>query len=223
MIAEEKKGAFYVFYDKHQLVQKFGIPDSLINAECRLVLRRNCRNTASIANTSVSPLEIDAVPWERLPVGSKPNLHLSKQESVLRDLEKLILRYIEDIKIKAEKIAVLTLKTEENSILTNIDRIGRVRFENSKTENRVLFTTVRKFKGLEADVVVLIDVDSKTFEDHIGKNLFYVGASRAKHFLDIFTISDEDDLREMARNLTGAEGKRYLARILKFLKVNSVK
>ncbi len=40
----------------------------------------------------------------------------------------------------------------------------------------VKYTTCRKFKGLEADAVILIDVDESIFEEE-HKLLYYVGTS----------------------------------------------
>ena len=43
------------------------------------------------------------------------------------------------------------------------------------------FTSYRKFKGLEADAIILVDVDKKVLSR--SDNLtFYVGASRARFF-----------------------------------------
>ena len=59
-----------------------------------------------------------------------------------------------------------------------------------------LFTTCRKFKGLEADVVILIDVDSSNLGASDDKNL-YVGASRAKFELGIVAVLSENECKEI--------------------------
>lgn len=54
------------------------------------------------------------------------------------------------------------------------------------------FTTYRKFKGLEADAVILIDVYKNIFFNE-NVLLFYVGTSRARISLDIITgMNDEE-------------------------------
>ena len=60
-------------------------------------------------------------------------------------------------------------------------------YPNRKKE--VAFTTCRKFKGLEADAVILIDVDYNTICDQ--NKLFYVGASRAR--LDLYIVCNLSD------------------------------
>ena len=41
--------SFYIFYDKLQLVQSQTIPQYISDADCKLTLYRNCRNTENIA------------------------------------------------------------------------------------------------------------------------------------------------------------------------------
>ena len=47
-------------------------------------------------------------------------------------------------------------------------------------------TTCIKFKGLEADAIAMIDLDKNSFTGFKGLE-FYVGTSRAKHYLDFIT------------------------------------
>lgn len=71
--------------------------------------------------------------------------------------------------------------------------------------NKVLFTTVRKFKGLEADVVICIDVDEDTFANDTNRSLFYAGTSRARTWLDIVTTTSQEDL---AKAISGDDTPR---------------
>jgi hypothetical protein len=48
--------SFYIFYDKLQLVQAHAIPQYISDADCKLTLYRNCRNTENIATTSLAPI-----------------------------------------------------------------------------------------------------------------------------------------------------------------------
>ncbi len=49
----------------------------------------------------------------------------------------------------------------------------------STSPHRIIYSTIHRFKGLEADVVILVDVQFNTIDPH----LYYVGATRAKHRL----------------------------------------
>ena len=82
---------------------------------------------------------------------------------------------------------------------------------NGKYRNKYLFTTCRKFKGLEADVVILLDVDKNTFEQE-NVLIFYVGTSRARIKLDIIAILSFDDCKEVLTSVLNYQ--------VKFLRAN---
>ena len=65
-----------------------------------------------------------------------------------------------------------------------------------KYRNKYLFSTCRKFKGLEADAVILIDVDDSTFNPE-NVQLYYVGTSRARIRLDIVAILNDDQCKRL--------------------------
>lgn len=71
-----------------------------------------------------------------------------------------------------------------------------------RQEKTVLFTTVRKFKGLEAKVVICIDMDEETFFEERERNAFYVGMSRAATYLNLITTTMPEML---ATALNGGE------------------
>ena len=78
-------------------------------------------------------------------------------------------------------------------------------------------TTCRKFKGLEADAVIMIDLNKNSFDGKKGK-LFYVGTSRAKHYLDIVCRVKEDEINDIIKELApGAGNVRGIERQLKTL------
>lgn len=51
-----ENASFYIFYDKLQLIQAQKIPQYISDADCKLTLYRNCRNTENIATTSLAPI-----------------------------------------------------------------------------------------------------------------------------------------------------------------------
>ena len=88
-------------------------------------------------------------------------------------------------------IVILTCKTENDSILTP----HLVNGGYPAGKKFIRFTTCRKFKGLEADAVILVDVDKTTFTGNDGQNvlLYYVGTSRARLRLDVIAQLDDSD------------------------------
>ena len=71
-----------------------------------------------------------------------------------------------------------------------------------KKDQGILYSTVRSFKGLEADIVIMGNVTTRGAHDTFSNTDFYVGCSRAKHVLKI--ISDVDE----AALFTDADSQR---------------
>ena len=187
----DDSSTFYVFYDKLQLVQASRMPSFIEDADCKLTLHRNCRNTENIATTSLKPVT------QRRPMliegcvkGAPARLHYCDDKEVAVSKIYDILSEIESAGHK--DVVVLTCKTETTSILSADVKSGLLR-------NKYKFTTCRKFKGLEADAVILVDVDRNTFNsDNV--LIYYVGASRARLKLDIVAMLNDDDCVDILRN-----------------------
>jgi len=172
VIEEKENGTFYVFYDALQMVQSYQLPKYILDADCKLTLYKNCRNTTKISETSMSPLDKKRILMADFSIlGDTPTLHfLNENESLQQYVTKILSN------IQSDDVMVLTCRTEQTSEMESSNKYG--------------FTTCRKFKGLEADTVILVDVDKDIFIEN--QLLFYVGASRAKSTLQIVTrITDE--------------------------------
>ena len=129
--------------------------------------------------------------------GTPAKIHFC--DSVQNEREKID-SIIDDLVADGYKdIVLLTCKTEATSILSDFANKGKYR-------NKYLFTTCRKFKGLEADVVILVDVDKATFE---GDNvlIFYVGTSRARIKLEITAVLSDNECENILKSVLKYQGK----------------
>ena len=81
------------------------------------------------------------------------------------------------------------------------DRNGKI-FYTSTTS----LSHISKFKGLEADVIILLDVDKTTF-DRDNVLLFYVGASRARIKLEITAVLSDEDCKDILSSVLNYQGK----------------
>lgn len=179
---DEVDGTFYVFYDRLQLIQASMIPSYISDADCKLTLYRNCRNTENIALTSLKPIT-ERTPrlYEGAIKGVPATIHFCADEA---GSQNCVTNLIENLKQDGiTDVVILTCNTEDESVLTS-------RVTDGKYKKKI-FTTCRKFKGLEADAIILVDVDENTFDE---ENVlrYYVGASRARVRLAIVTIMDDD-------------------------------
>ena len=78
---EDINGTFYLFYDKNQMVQSSKIPDYILNADCKLTLYKNCRNTINIARTSLRFLGNNKSPrmYEGALIGEQAEMYYATE------------------------------------------------------------------------------------------------------------------------------------------------
>lgn len=221
IIAELSGGSYYVFYDKNQLIQQRNSLTWVQDIECRLILTLNCRNTLSIAKTSSQAVGVDKIRMRQEIEGEKPLLKnaLNKDELIAAINDSI--RKFTDEGVTKDRIVILTIKTLERSILSGVEKIGNYSISDEISNGKILFTTVRKYKGLESDVVILIDVDASTFNSDENRRVFYVGASRAKHLLKIFTMLNGEGQKELYRSISrGALANRVS--LVKYLGIKEI-
>lgn len=188
---EDEGATFYIFYDKLQLIQAEYMPSIIEDADCRLTLYKNCRNTANIAKTSLRPL-IERKPklFEGCVTGVPAKIHYcSSDKAAIKRIDETI----DSLKSENYKdIVILTCRTLEKSIFKD-------KVKDGKYKGKCMFTTCRKFKGLEADAIILVDVDGATFNsDNV--LIYYVGASRARLNLNIITRLTDNDCIDILNN-----------------------
>lgn len=184
---ERIDGTFYLFYDKNQMIQSHKMPSFISEADCKLTLYKNCRNTINIARTSLRFLGNNKNPkmYDGALIGEQADMYYATNiEESIHTLNYVIDKLEEE---KYENIQILTCKTEDTSIIKNECIDGKYSYRGKKYP----FTTCRKYKGLEAESVILIDIDEELMREEI-EQLLYVGASRAKYKLNIIANLNED-------------------------------
>ena len=221
MIDDSNPGTFYLFYDKNQMIQCKNIPQYILDADCKLTLYTNCRNTANIAKTSSKIISNKNKVLNNNIHSKKPIMYNSEErENQIKILE-MILQQCIDNKIEESQIEILTVKTIESSILSDSDNLKKVIEEDyedyhndhdnnydNKYEYKYCykgkefdFTTCRKYKGLEAKVIILIDITPKIFDSTMNRSVIYVGATRAKNRLYMISNISPDGWTEIAGGL----------------------
>lgn len=198
-----KDGTFYLFYDKYQTIQghdnqEYLLPSCIENSDCRLSLKTNCRNTTEIAKTSLTPIKDlkkkslkikTAGIWTTAHV---PDMYLVENRSeVINKLNQALNKLSSD---GVKDVVILSMNSIDKSCLFPqlVKEPDGDYYLYSHDEVSVKVSTCRRFKGLEAEAIVLIDVDAYSFA---GKKAleFYVGASRAKLYLDIICKIHPDE------------------------------
>jgi hypothetical protein len=166
----------------------------------KYTLQDNCRNSKYIAMMCNNILKdagvnIDADSFDMLPEGNTPRIAIcgsldDRRLTVIKQLQQWIHEGL-----YLSQIAVLSPWNDNNTLgLGNEDEVIKgIKFtrhlDTWRGGKACLFETIKGFKGLEADAVILIDVN----ETSAGFTLqdAYVACSRAKHELLIVPVDNK--------------------------------
>lgn len=215
--ATESNIRCFVFYDKNQLLYSDKMPAILNDFECKLTLNKNCRNTFKILSTTNSPMNLPIRTDEYCIEGIMPRLYISTdKDKIVNKIGESISNYLSN-GYKLDDIVILTLNTEDNSILSNVSKINNYEILHEKSEGKILFTTAKKFKGLESNIVILVDFNSDVISTDELTRLFYVSTSRARQLLDIFYYNINDDIKLLSDKIDGDQNS--FVKISKMFKV----
>ncbi len=181
------EGAMYVFYDPRQnlYVDQKGSMPALGEP---YNLPTNCRNTRSIAGKCSEILNVEIPTREEAPQGEQPTvLTLELDYDIKKRVERYINEWVKDGKLKPSQVAILSPSKKERSSIRDLNAARGIKITEDigawREDKGVLFSTVKSFKGLEADAVIIIDVPEQADSTFFKQSDYYVACSRAKHLL----------------------------------------
>lgn len=220
MVTSDRDGSFYLFYDKNQLVQGTRVPQIIEEADCKMTLYINCRNTANIAKSAMKSLGESGKQVARTmgDSGFAPSIVVTKDKDEQASFVNACITRFQSL--GAKSIVILTCKTEKTMRLKSQCREHNGTLYWAKTKVPVI--SCRRFKVLEADAVILVDVHTEVWDPKgqyaAGPGLlFYTGASRARVCLGIACDMDDTDARLVLEKLgigTKRSPKKRLAQEL---------
>ena len=188
--------SFFIFFDKNQLVNTKELPVYLNNVDSKLTLYRNCRNTKNIAATAYSLLPSAPIMHQRAWNGETTKfIFYSGRDEMKKRLDKLIEELAKEAssdRVIISCSASLDYSVIKDNMATEPD--GRTHCYKSNNRRTPLYTCPT-FKGLEAEDVIIIDINNDSFA--AGNCDFYVAASRAKKRLYIFIDKDNVNVEDV--------------------------
>ena len=222
------ENCFYVFYDQQQCLYSDDLSNWLKNAPCRLTLTVNCRNTEAIAKTAYGSLgKTPNQPNLSGIDGEQPEIiSVLEPKSLAKHIDTLVNKYIIETKTDPSNIAIITMVSYMDSLLEQMSAFSKLNYADSKQKGKVCKTTARKFKGLEADLVIITDIDWNALTEVTYRKLFYTSCSRAKHNLylvsqELDTIDTDFILKQIQSEDSKRKGKRRFLKLFN-LKENEV-
>lgn len=189
--ALKKEGRFLFFMDENQnIFDSFrGVPHHRDLTRCEL--EENCRNTKNIIAKLKEVLpNVNMLTMEGTPEGQPIKLKsFADNKEQIEYLDKEIISLLRK-GIKPNQIVILTNNPPEGSSLKGIKTLGEKRListydkEFGYDTECIAQSTINVFKGLEADVIFLLDAQNIP-----NNNVLYTQASRAKQLLYILKIN----------------------------------
>lgn len=182
-------GRWRMFLDLHQDLYRgtaAGSWSRILSDATRFDLSTNCRNTRNIALTVSAVSGVDLSRTIYLS-GPDVKVHFVRDsEDERRQVSRAVNRLLGE-KLDPADIVILGHKRLENSSLA--DGFVNVAYRLLDLESRadvpaIRYATVRSFKGLEADVILMTGVDD--FESTERLLELYVGLSRARAYLEFY-------------------------------------
>ncbi len=222
LLAEPDEDVIYLFHDPAQAIYR---PDEAATLGLQeFALPENVRNAKPIHDFAYRFYDGELATRPMREDGREPEIiEAGPDEPTLEALRAALHRLVDVGKVDRSRIAVLTGVSLEHSevwhhrrfrgdlVLWNdsVDDAGRsLKLPADRVPDQsprtIRCETVHRFKGLEADVVVLVELRP---DDRL-RRLFPLGAPRAKHHLVIVT---PELSRELARLSTRTEGGRIAA------------
>lgn len=196
---DEAGGTLYVFYDPNQRV--YTSSNRFVSALPRspIVLSRNVRNARPIFELSrhlySGPRYVPAGP-DGAPVEFE---QIAGAELLRERLGELLGRLCVTERIPPEDVAILSGSGQSGSRVTGLPRIGR--FDTTQADapqgGAVVVDTVRRFKGLERKVVLLVELGD-ILES---AELLYVAMTRAR--LKLVVVGTPRELERLRAAVAG--------------------
>jgi len=168
-----KQGKYFVFYDPFQQVYsaQSEFDDTYLKIGTPITLKRNMRNTDQISRACLNiisqPVNNEVFngingPLPEIVFETSKDKIETRLNTILHEL--LFVEGIND-----NQVSIITLETEKTSLISQTMQVGLPEFKS-----------VRKFKGLENDIVIIVDTSLSHLLDPVRQRLLYVALSRAR-------------------------------------------
>lgn len=182
-------GEFYVFADPNQNIFNVSLRGVEALPASRFRLTTNLRNTTAVCRQWIEPLGGLNMRLGLQDAGAV-HFHSWQSEDQQRELLGQELARLVKQGVQPRRITILSPNRRQKTCLAGQEKVARwpLAEVGDPRPNAVRFSTIRAFKGLEADVVMLIGIrpDSPV----CSRADLYVGGSRARYMLHVFHRHD---------------------------------
>ena len=185
---------YYVFYDPKQnlYVDDAALPEELGSP---YELPVNCRNTVRIAEHCASLAGYENRVMDGAPLGDQPAVVRARtMQDAFRKAKQCVLQLCQSGQggLARSQVAVLVPSVSGVTLPTRFGSVPLTQELREWNEGRgVLITSWKRFKGLEADAVVIVEKPARNGDSARANANRYVARSRAKHLLTVIEAQEE--------------------------------
>lgn len=176
------EGYLYIFYDPDQNLYGTDLQFPIEGEP--YVLRKNCRNTARIARKLMEYSAVRMDLREGAPEGEPVvEVRCAFDHELRKALGRALHRMIIEGRLSKDRVVILGGHNIENTCLAAHNVVGSFTIAEKprKGADVVRYSTYMRFKGCEADAVIILGVDPK--DERWSGLALYTAMSRAKHLL----------------------------------------
>ena len=180
----KSEGYFYIFYDPAQNLRRTKMEFPIDGPP--FTLTANCRNTKSVFETLKPYAGTEIHLKEEAPAGEKvEEYHLASSRERRKQLSRILHDLVIDQGFERDRIAILGGHSINHTCIGDDPQIGNFKIVEGPMDEPgcVHYHTYMKFKGCEADAVILLDVDQN--DERWDSTALYTAISRARHILHI--------------------------------------
>lgn len=192
LLRDPERGAFYAFADPDQSLWDWSLKAPPVPFQTCYRLLKNCRNTRWIARSSAHLASVETRTLDRLPLGLEPDVTVLSQPTAMKGVvQTSVRRLLKEQHLKPSQMVLIGTAPRSRGSLSDLQEIDGIPVTDSvkrwKDGGHLLVTTSRKFKGLEADAVILYDL--REFDSWFRKSDLYVACTRGRGFLHCIAAS----------------------------------
>ncbi len=181
LLKDREYGVFYIFYDNNQ--QIYPRETILPISDPPFLLTLNCRNTDKIHEEILRYYRGTPKPTSRGPVGITPECRPVAPGEEHEALRQAFAELFTQQRLPYQSVVVLSPLSARRSMFAEGERLGNVTltWDREPGPGQVQISSIYGFKGLEAPIVILVELDKA---DHLQQDeLIYVAFSRARDHL----------------------------------------
>lgn len=188
---------WYCFYDRQQAIYQHGSTWEAPFTAAPMQLETNLRNPRPIGEFAAHIAHYPPPAAFRVHCGTPPITLRSADFNVMaRHLRTLLNELTQKENIAPEQIVVLSpyrIENAKSAWRTGLSQVKTSSDMATPSAGKIRVGTIQGFKGLEADVVILVGIDANAAKH---PDWLYIGASRARAVLYLLALEEFPDLSE---------------------------